>query len=119
LDRPQALMRSLAGESTLEITTDRPADDDAVAGLAALTGVERVERLQTEAAPNGGPPGAPAAPAQPQPLRVRLYLSGEASLLVAPAAAALAQRGLALSDVRLGTPTLEDVFIHLTGRTLR
>jgi hypothetical protein len=24
-----------------------------------------------------------------------------------------------LQDVKLGTPTLEDVFIHLTGRTLR
>jgi len=121
LDTPQALMRSLSGESTLEITTDGPADDDTVDGLAALPGVERVERIL--AGPNGGPPGAvpgaPAGPVQPQPLRVRLYLSGEASLLVAPAAASLAQRGLALSDVRLGTPTLEDVFIHLTGRTLR
>ena len=41
------------------------------------------------------------------------------ALLVAPAAAVLAEHGLALQDVKLGTPTLEDVFIHLTGRTLR
>ena len=27
----------------------------------------------------------------------------------------LAEHGLALSDVKLGAPTLEDVFIHLTG----
>jgi hypothetical protein len=26
---------------------------------------------------------------------------------------------VALSGVELGAPTLEDVFIHLTGRTLR
>jgi hypothetical protein len=38
---------------------------------------------------------------------------------VAPAAAVLAERGLPLSDVALGAPTLEDVFIDLTGRTLR
>ncbi|MDX6647950.1 MAG: type transport system ATP-binding protein [Miltoncostaeaceae bacterium] len=119
LDTPQALMRSLSGESTLELTTDRPADDEAVAGLAALAGVERVERLQSGAGANGAAPGVPAAEAQPPSARVRLYLAGEASLLVAPAAAALARRGLALSDVRLGAPTLEDVFIHLTGRTLR
>jgi hypothetical protein len=31
----------------------------------------------------------------------------------------LAAHGLALADVRFGSPTLEDVFIHLTGRTLR
>ena len=50
---------------------------------------------------------------------MRLYLTGDAPQLVAPAAAVLAEHGLALHDVKLGTPTLEDVFIHLTGRTLR
>ena len=45
--------------------------------------------------------------------------SGEAPQLVAPAATLLAERGLSLSGVELGQPTLEDVFIHLTGRTLR
>jgi hypothetical protein len=50
---------------------------------------------------------------------VRLYLAGEGAPLVAPAAALLGERGLALSDVKLAAPTLEDVFIHLTGRTLR
>ena len=32
---------------------------------------------------------------------------------------ATVMNGLALQDVKLGTPTLEDVFINLTGRTLR
>jgi ABC-2 type transport system ATP-binding protein len=106
LDTPEALMRSLAGESTLELTADRPANGEVVAALAQLGGVDRAEQLQ--------PGGADSAP-----LRVRLYLSGDAALLVAPAAAVLADRGLALSDVKLGTPTLEDVFIRLTGRALR
>jgi ABC-2 type transport system ATP-binding protein len=114
LDTPEALMRSLEGEGTLELAADQPADGAVVGALAALRGVDRVERVQA-ATENGAPPPAPES----QPLRVRLYLTGDAALLVAPAAAVLAEHGLALQDVKLGTPTLEDVFIHLTGRTLR
>jgi ABC-2 type transport system ATP-binding protein len=104
LDRPDALIRSLPGSSTLELTT-QAADGDAGAmfdALQALPDVERIEPVQDEAA-----------------LRVRLYVAGEAPALVAPAATVLADHGLTLSGVEIGAPTLEDVFIHLTGRTLR
>jgi ABC-2 type transport system ATP-binding protein len=111
LDTPEALMRSLEGEGTLELAADRPADGAVVEALEGLEGVDRVEPIQ--ATVNGGPP--PEA----EPLRVRLYLTGDAALLVAPAAAVLADHGLALQDVKLRAPTLEDVFINLTGRTLR
>jgi ABC-2 type transport system ATP-binding protein len=107
LDTPEALMRSLEGEGTLELAADQPADGAVVDALGALAGVDRVESIQV-GAENGE-----------APLRVRLYLTGDAALLVAPAAAVLAEHGLALQDVKLGAPTLEDVFIHLTGRTLR
>ncbi len=117
LDTPEALMRSLEGEGTLELAADRPADGTVVDALAALAGVDRVEPIQTAA--ENGVPGAPPPAPDAQPLRVRLYLTGDAALLVAPAAAVLAEHGLTLQDVKLGTPTLEDVFIHLTGRTLR
>jgi ABC-2 type transport system ATP-binding protein len=110
LDTPDALMRSLEGEGTLELAADRPADGAVVEALAALQGVDRVEPIQ--AAANGDAPDA-------EPLRVRLYLEGDAAQLVAPAAAVLADHGLALQDVKLRAPTLEDVFIHLTGRALR
>jgi ABC-2 type transport system ATP-binding protein len=106
LDTPEALMRTLAGETTLELTADQPADGVVFDALQALPGVERVERLQ------GSPDDGDA-------FRVRLYLTVEAAPLVAPAAATLAEQGLALNDVRLGAPTLEDVFINLTGRSLR
>ena len=106
LDTPAELMRSLAGETTLELAADQPADGTLVDALAALPGVERVEQL------HGSPEDGDA-------FRVRLYLAGDAAPLVAPAAAALAEQGLALNDVRLGTATLEDVFINLTGRSLR
>jgi ABC-2 type transport system ATP-binding protein len=39
--------------------------------------------------------------------------------MVAPVAAVVTGRGAQLTDVTIGTPSLEDVFIHLTGRALR
>jgi hypothetical protein len=39
--------------------------------------------------------------------------------VVAPAAAVLGGHGVQLADVKLGSASLEDVFIHLTGRALR
>ncbi len=115
LDTPEALISSLEGEGTLELAADRPADGAVVDALAALRGVDRVERVQAQA--ENGVEGSPAP--ETEPLRVRLYLTGDAALLVAPAADVLAEHGLSLEHVQLGTPTLEDVFIDLTGRTLR
>jgi ABC-2 type transport system ATP-binding protein len=116
LDTPDALISSLEGEGTLELTADQPADGAVVDALAALASVERVETVHL-AAENGGPESSGTLASEA--LRVRLYLTGDAAQSVAPAAAVLAEHGLALQDVKLGTPTLEDVFIHLTGRTLR
>jgi ABC-2 type transport system ATP-binding protein len=39
--------------------------------------------------------------------------------VLGPAVALLGGRGAALSDIHIGEPTLEDVFISLTGRGLR
>jgi ABC-2 type transport system ATP-binding protein len=97
LDTPDALMRSLPGSTTLELATA----GDGGSVLDALGAMEQVERVE---AVDG---------------RIRLYLAGDAPQMVAPAAAVLAEYGLHLDDVKLGTPSLEDVFIHLTGRTLR
>ena len=111
LDTPEALMRGLPGSSTLELSV-QAADGDVpiplVDSLEQLTGVERVEAIHDD-----NPDGDAAE------RRVRLYVSGEASQLIAPTATVLAERGVALRGVELGAPTLEDVFIHLTGRTLR
>jgi ABC-2 type transport system ATP-binding protein len=111
LDTPEALMRSLPGSSTLELTIQAhngDAREQLLGALTTLPDVERVEPLQDG-----------ALDGQAAELRVRLYVSGEAPQLVGPAATLLAERGLTLTGVELGAPTLEDVFIHLTGRTLR
>jgi ABC-2 type transport system ATP-binding protein len=75
----------------------------------------------------GGGGGGPGGPGGLRPdghrdggeVRLRLYLSGEPAVLLGPVVAVLAGRGAALSDVHIGEPTLEDVFIDLTGRGLR
>ena len=72
--------------------------------LARLSGVEKVERVADSA---------------PGTVRVRVYVTGEAPMMVAPVATTLAELGISLNDVRLGEPSLEDVFISLTGRALR
>ncbi len=106
IDTPEALVRSLPGAATVELAAERQngaGGVDVLPALRALPGVEGVEHVDAEGAQ----------------LRVRLYVTGPAPSLVAPAAAALAEHGLALTDVKLGDPSLEDVFIHLTGRALR
>jgi ABC-2 type transport system ATP-binding protein len=175
LDTPAALVRSLPGSATLEITV-RPGDTSAsvlVDALAELPGVERVEQLAgpgdalgagssgdgvavgptgaTVGADRGGdsdmggdgdtggdgdaggaggatageqsavavaPPAGARAGAQPGN-RFRIYVTGEPAALVGPVVSALSTCGASVSDLSIGEPTLEDVFIHLTGRDLR
>jgi ABC-2 type transport system ATP-binding protein len=52
-------------------------------------------------------------------LRARIYLSGDAAGLVGPVSDTLAARRARLTGVRIGEPSLEDVFLSLTGRELR
>jgi ABC-2 type transport system ATP-binding protein len=103
LDQPETLTRGLPGKTTLEIAMAGVdgALEPAVAALERLAGVERVERL-------GERDG-----------HVRLYVAGDAPLMVAPVASALGEFGITLQDVKIGEPSLEDVFIGLTGRALR
>jgi ABC-2 type transport system ATP-binding protein len=117
LDTPSVLVRSLPGRSTLELTIrglQGVSVAEVVAALAALGGVERVEEQ-----PASLETSTPESGAGPDLTVLRLYLAGEASPMVAPVAALLDEKDLSLTDVSLGTATLEDVFIDLTGRTLR
>jgi ABC-2 type transport system ATP-binding protein len=112
LDSPEALVRSLPGSATLDLTvrTGRPPGELAGA-LAARPGVERVEQLST--GPVTGTGGTEQA------ARLRVYVTGDPALLVGPVVSALDALDSSVSELALGEPTLEDVFIHLTGRDLR
>jgi ABC-2 type transport system ATP-binding protein len=122
LDTPEALMRSLPGSSTLDVAATGVPPESAselIEALASLDGVERADPVDDSA--SGGQPGAggdPGSGSFPE-VRVRLYLTGDAASMVAPVARLLNSRQASLTDVRLGSPSLEDVFIHLTGRSLR
>jgi len=115
LDTAAELTKALPGSSTLELLVE-PADggdrETLTLRLGSVDGVERVEQV------DDGTPGDPAVDGSQQ-LRARLYLTGDPARLVAPVATVVDDAGARLTDVRMGEPTLEDVFIHLTGRALR
>ena len=144
LDTPDALTSLVPGESTLEIGIEPDGAgpggmDGLLAALSDLPGVERVELVQRANGggppgfvpggfPGGGPPpfmpGGPGGagkqlPDGPGARHLRLYCEGDAAGLVSPVVRTLGERGATLADLQLGRPSLEDVFIHLTGRGLR
>ena len=110
LDTPDALTATVPGKNTLEvgIKLNQAERERLVAALGALSGVEKIERVTK------GP-----APDNTGPLRLRLYLNVEAPSLVAPVARVVTDAGAELQELAIGKPSLEDVFIHLTGRALR
>ena len=109
LDAPEKLIRALPGSGTLDATVNPNGfDADKISSLlSTVAGIERVEQI-----------GATEAPEQRE-LRLRLYVNGEPGALVGPVAQMLHERKVAVSDLALGSATLEDVFIDLTGRELR
>ena len=103
LDTPEALTL-MPGTSTLEIDVRINNREDLIERLRQLPGVERVEGV---------------GEAESDASRVRIYASVNASQLVADVALGVSNASGDLLEVRLGTPSLEDVFIALTGRALR
>ncbi|MFG3422674.1 ABC transporter ATP-binding protein [Micromonospora sp. NPDC049460] len=133
LDTPAALTRTLPGSSTLTlvVTPGAPAEEVRSA-LGAIPDVEQVEHFQVKnPAPAAAPtfPGMPAmplpapaaeAPADPHaPLSFRVYTSTQPANAIPMAMKILADLGCEVRDLNIGQPSLEDVFIHLTGRELR
>jgi ABC-2 type transport system ATP-binding protein len=115
LDTPEGLRRLIPGGTILEVRVRVP---EAVAvGAPAATG----ERVRTALA---AVPGVTAveprgASGPEEPAVYRLYATGDAGQLLASAAQAVVREDAELLDLRMARPSLEDVFIHLTGSDLR
>jgi len=109
LDTPEALIRSMAGRSVLELSVTPGPGDSPDSVLEPLLNVAEVERGETVGGPPNGADG----------VRLRLYLTADPAIALGPVVGLLAGRSSTLTDVHIGEPSLEDVFIELTGRGLR
>jgi ABC-2 type transport system ATP-binding protein len=65
------------------------------------------------------PSGGGVAVMEAAPAQLRLYLDEDPAALLGPVVTVLAARSASVTDVHIGQPSLEDVFINLTGRGLR
>ncbi|HWM00916.1 MAG TPA: ABC transporter ATP-binding protein [Actinophytocola sp.] len=135
LDSPTALTRGLPGSTTVTVTVslDGIGPDRVNTALSEVDGVERVERITNAPAagppagmPPGGFPGMPAgltpptgAPPPDGTGQFRLYTEQEPAVVLPAVLRVLTDTSCELTDLSIGTPSLEDVFIHLTGRELR
>jgi ABC-2 type transport system ATP-binding protein len=125
LDTPDGLKRLIPGGTMLDLRLRAPAfavvghagengtpndtGDRFRQSLEALPGVTKVEPLDDASGEEG----------RPETLGYRLYASEDAGALLASAAQAVVQEHAELVDLRFARPSLEDVFIFLTGRNLR
>jgi ABC-2 type transport system ATP-binding protein len=137
LDTPQELKRLIPGSQALELhvrfesaAQNGRALDALAKDLEALPGVERVERVDTDPPSVGAAQPVPSSTWGPGNLIdiqnevmdgghiIRVYTSADAPL-IAPASQLVARHNGELSDLHVARASLEDVFIHLTGRGLR
>jgi ABC-2 type transport system ATP-binding protein len=117
-DTPAGLKKSIPGGTSLRVRVWAPGPDYASMhecvrlALRCLPGVTKVETVDENSDPTG------EAVADPAFLTCRLY-SGGAAMLIGPAAQAVLSAGAEIRDLNLKQPSLEEVFIYLTGRELR
>ncbi|MFD5698723.1 MULTISPECIES: ABC transporter ATP-binding protein [Streptomyces] len=109
LDTPEGLGKLLPAHSTLALTVESAQGPAPVAKLLAdLPGVRQVDEDE-------GAPGTPPVDG----FRFRIYTDTEPVAALQPALAALTAADHRVTDVGVGKVSLEDVFLHLTGKNLR
>lgn len=104
LDTPANLVAGLSGSATVDLDVTGLDPEQLRDRLAGVRGTAGAEVL---AAPDEGS------------ARLRLRVEGEAGAALPGLLEEVTTAGGRVSDVGLGEPTLEDVFIDLTGRGLR
>ncbi|MEV0679994.1 ABC transporter ATP-binding protein [Actinosynnema sp. NPDC050436] len=106
LDSPAALTGALPGSTTLSVTVtlDGAGHDPLHRALSEVEGVRRVE---------------PIAGADERSRLFRLYTDTSPAVALPDVLRTVERFGAAVADLAIGVPSLEDVFIHLTGRELR
>ncbi len=95
------------------IATGSPAELKATVGGDHLELTVPDPRQRQAARDLLGSRAEPASATEPQILRIALPAGGEVPVALL---AELAQRGVRVSDLQVHRPTLEDVFLHLTGQ---
>ncbi|SFR26985.1 ABC-2 type transport system ATP-binding protein [Lentzea waywayandensis] len=100
LDTPSELTKSLPGSNTVSVTVSPNGSEPAkiTQGLSEVDGVQRVEDLND---------------------MFRVYTDSDTAITLPAVLNVLRDLDVTVSDVAIGKPSLEDVFIHLTGRELR
>ena len=121
LDTPQRLTETLGGEGVLTVSLrlssggahTPEALDDLVRAVERTPSVDRCEIVGA-----GGTQSAPTG--QLSDLgRLRVHINCPTATALPAVLGVCAQMGFDIEDVSVGRPTLEDVFIELTGRELR
>ncbi len=115
-DTSAGLKKLIPGGTVLEVRAFAMADADDVkarvqAALSAIPGVTKVDTSNDQ-------PDAAAAPSDPGSMTFRVY-ADHANTLIGAAAQAIFSAGAEVRDLSVKQPTLEEVFIFLTGRHLR
>ncbi|MGA9770469.1 MAG: ATP-binding cassette domain-containing protein [Blastocatellia bacterium] len=111
-----ASVRALPGLTSAEWTTVRAKSAAQASGPPAWM-MAMMSGAQGKAKPGAQAAGAMPQPASAEPM-LRLYAERGGELAV-KAAQIILDAGLELADLHLAQPSLEDVFIHLTGKGLR
>ena len=115
LDTADRLIRSLPGTTVCTVAcrpTGGAAGTEELAGLMAsalrqVSGVDRVERLSRPGAEPGGDE------------QFRLFTTEDSTAVLPAVVKVLADLRCEVRDFSVGRKSLEDVFLHLTGRELR
>ncbi|SEQ16698.1 ABC-2 type transport system ATP-binding protein [Lentzea xinjiangensis] len=100
LDTPVELTKNLPGSNTVSVTVSPNGHEPAktTQALSEVDGAQRVEEV-------GG--------------MYRVYTDSDTAVTLPAVLNVLRDLDVVVSDVAIGKPSLEDVFIHLTGRELR